>query len=462
MFTKRTLLLFAFSIFACAAEGASPDHGHAHHGTVENRQDHPNLWTGEGIGIGGVLFPSVNFTTAFGASTADDPASLAVGHHDPDRDGWTIQNVEFSLEARLGEHVRAFALYAAKIDLDDHWDDHFEEYYLTVEKLPGDLRLRAGRFYTVFGFQNNRHPHEFDWADQYLMNGRFIGDDPLTVYGGEVSLPLPWSMPAGWSDRLTFSMGAVPDAEEHEHAHGHGEGEEEPEFEPEGALLQDWLANVNYTARYEYSENHRFTAGVSAAFGENNFERNTQIYGVHLEYRWSENGPGDDGRWFAWRTEFALRRFGARSSGELHLHEEEEDGHAAEDGSEAEHGEEGHGEDEDHDTHEGEEHDAEPEPEPGRSRRRDFTGVGFYTTLMYGWNQSVALQARAEWVSGTDEAGLDERLRLSPGITWRPTERLDLLVRAQYNFDHSSAFGDEHSVWTQFVIGWGGGHQHEH
>src|SRR5262245_17958187 len=80
----------------------------AHTGSV----DEPNLRTGEGVGLGEVLSPSVNFATAFGASTADDPASLAIGHHDPDREGWTIQNVEFSLEARMGKHVRAFALYA--------------------------------------------------------------------------------------------------------------------------------------------------------------------------------------------------------------------------------------------------------------------------------------------------------------------------------------------------------------
>lgn len=438
---RRLSLFVVFNLIANAAISGEADSDHVRHERIEDDHiDLPNLWTGEGMSIGGILFPSINFATAFGTSTADDPASLAVGHHDPDRDGWTIQNVEFSLEARLGEHVHAFVLYAAKIDLDDHWDDHFEEYYLMIDKLPGDLGLRAGRFYTIFGFQNNRHPHDFDWVDQYLMNGRFMGDDALTVYGGEVSLRLPWSLPAGWSDRLTASLGAVPDAEEHEHGHGHEESEE-PAFEPEGALLQDWLANVDYTARYNYSKNHQFTVGASAAFGKNNFERSTQIYGLHAEYRWSENGPDEDGRWFVWRTEVALRHFGARSIEGSHSHSDE--GHGAA-------------------SHDEAEHDDAHESAPSGSSRHDFTDAGFYTTAMYGWSERVALQARAEWVSGTEEVGLDERWRLSPGVTWRPVERLDLMVRAQYNFDHSSAFGTEHSVWTQFVIGWGGAHDHEH
>jgi hypothetical protein len=49
-----------------------------------------------------------------------------------------------------------------------------------------------------------------------------------------------------------------------------------------------------------------------------------------------------------------------------------------------------------------------------------------------------------------------------PASSERPTDCLDLLVRAQYNFDHSPSFGSEHSVWTQFVIGWGGEHHHDH
>jgi hypothetical protein len=208
-------------------------------------------------------------------------------------------------------------------------------------------------------------------------------------------------------------------------------------------LLQDWLANVNYTTRYDHSENHRFIVGVSAAFGENNFERNTQVYALQLEYQWSEDGPGEEGRWFVWRTEFALRHFGARSIAVLHAHGEDEpaDDHVA--------------------LHEGE-HETEHKTESSHPQRRDFTDVGLYTTAMCGWSQRAALQARAEWVSGTDEAGLDERWRLSPGIAWRPTEHLDLLVRTQYNFDHSPGFGSEHSIWTQFVIGWGGGHHHDY
>ena len=423
--------------------------------------DAPNWWTGENVSLGGALFPSLNFTSAFGTSSAENPALLAVGHHDPDRKGWTIQNVEFGLAVKFGEHVSAFGLYAAKINLDDHWDDHFEEYYLTIDQLPGDVRIRGGRLYTVFGLQNDRHPHEFDWVDQYLLNGRFIGEDALTIYGGEVSSPLPWTLPAGWTDRLTASFGAVPDVDEHAHDPGSVE-HDEPEFEPEGALAEDWLANVDYTARYEHSENHRLSAGVSVAIGKNNYKRNTQVYGLHLEYRWSENGHEEPGRWFTWRTEVALRHFWARTSGhnlESHVSQETEQAELHDLGheNELEHEKLAAG---------GEQVERQNEngtPEISRSLQRNFTDLGVYSTVMYGWSKRVAVQARAEWVSGTDAAGIDERWRLSPGVTWRPADRFNLLIRAQYNYDYSSSFDSEHSVWTQFVLNWGGDeHVHEH
>ena len=100
---------------------------------------------------------------------------------------------------------------------------------------------------------------------------------------------------------------------------------------------------------------------------------------------------------------------------------------------------------------------AEEAAHPARTRG-NFTDAGLYSTLIYGFSDALAVQFRAEYVSGVDKAGLDERWRLSPGITWRPSSRFDVQLRAQYNFDQSSAFGEEHTVWTQVKIGWGGGH----
>ncbi len=453
-----------------------------------------DLWTGEGISVGKWLLPEINYMAAAGSSTTD-PERLAVGHHDPDRHGITQQNIEFSLTARLGAHASLFATYATKIDQDDHWADEFEEYYLTLEDLPFGARFKGGRFYTEFGFQNRLHPHDFTFIDQYLGSGRMIGEDSLTVYGGEISIPVLRNLPTNWNDRLTVSFGAIPDPEEEDHGHFGPEGA----FESEGAAFADWAATANYRVGYNASETTRYEFGLSGAWGRNDYGRTTQVYGLQLEYLWSAagvNGGGhshahahhdhldhdhdgkghageDSAEFFRWRSEVFVRHFGAVS---------------------------GHDEEEEHEpevtvipgqpevrrtvteligrrivagglfvpifarrevvvqeaqparvveTHEKEEH-----TEVGL--RDEFTDMGFYTALSYGF-PSGKLQAhlRAEYVSGVSEAGLPERWRVSPALAWYPSDRLPIHFKLQYNYDHSPSFGDEHSVWAQFSLTWG-------
>ena len=220
-----------------------------------------NLWTGENVRIGGIFMPKLSLMTAVGSSSAPDGA-LAAGHHDPDRDGITLQNAELALTAQFGPNFSAFAVYAAKVDLEDHWSDEFEEYYFTLDGLPAELRLKAGKFYAQFGFQNSLHPHDFTFADQYLANGRLLGEDAATIVGAELSLPLFSQLPRGWSDRLTVAFGAVPDGHE-EHHHGH---ETEAGFESERSAFNDVLGTAEYRLKLAASDTVQYQFGVSGAW----------------------------------------------------------------------------------------------------------------------------------------------------------------------------------------------------
>jgi hypothetical protein len=42
----------------------------------------------------------------------------------------------------------------------------------------------------------------------------------------------------------------------------------------------------------------------------------------------------------------------------------------------------------------------------------------------------------------------DERWRISPNLTWYPTEFSKL--RLQYNYDRRRNIGEDHSIWFQF------------
>lgn len=432
-----------------------------------------NLWTGEGVTVGRIFAPEVSFVTALGGSTAED-GELAVGHHDPDRDGITLQNVEFSLAANLGTNIALIGYYVGKVDLDDHWDDEFEEYYLRWRGLPLDAQLRAGRLYTKFGFQNPLHPHDFIFVDQYLVNGRLLGDDSATVHGAELSVPLLRSLPSAWTDRLTVSYGEVPSVDEH-HTHGHTE-EEEALFDGESAAFARRLATVDYSVTFSPSKTSEHQFGVSAAWGRNGFDRQTQVYGLHWQSLWRfgqatdgkrvctdhdhaghdhsahshhDHETGEGGAFLRWRTEVMVRRFGAVGSGhddhaEHEAHEEHE-AEARELNEEEEH------------------HDEEEEEAPPRALRRTLTDAGFSTALTYGFpNGRVQAHLRGDYMSGVAEAGLSERWRISPAVSWRPSEKLPISFVLQYNYDRSPSFGEEHSVWAQFRLSWGesGAHQH--
>ena len=380
-----------------------------------------NWLTGEGVSLGGVLFPHVHFQSVYGGTTADDVEHFGAGHHDPVSDGWTIQGFEFGASLRATEWFEAFGTYHLFQDAETNdWDGEFEEWFGKIKNLPGGFELRGGRYLNRFGLHNHVHLHGWDFVDNNLVNGRFLGDDGLYTIGGE----LTWKLPVSWTSLLSVSVGAAP---EHEHEHGEEEHDHEAAFEGEGALFTDTFVTANWTNQWDYNDFHQFRFGASGAWGDNEYGKTSQVYGMHVEYLWRQNGYEAGGRYFRWRTEAMLRAFDALA--EAHEHEEEHGGHE-------------------------EEHEHEHEaPESG-----SFDEFGLYTAFAYGLDCGLEFGLRAEFVSGIAEAGLDERFRVSPAVTYYFNESRTLYLRGQYNYDHSSDFGDEHSVWAQVGFNWGGPH----
>jgi hypothetical protein len=269
---------------------------------MDGRLEQADWLTGLDVSLGGVLFPHLHVDTAIG--TAGRPqGELQVGHHDPSQNGFTWQNIEFGLSGRFNETFEAFGTYAANVNPDGEFAGIYEEWFAKAQNLPGGFELRGGRIYNRFGIQNTYHPHGFDWADQYLVNARLLGEDSMTILGGDIT----WKLPVSWTSQLDVAVGVAPDGHE---PHEHGEGEE-PEFDAEGAAFDGTMTVANWTNIYHYNDFHQYRAGLSGAWGDNQYGRNTSIYGVHLEYQWRENGFEAGGRYFRWRTEAMWRQWGA-------------------------------------------------------------------------------------------------------------------------------------------------------
>jgi hypothetical protein len=227
----------------------------------------------------------------------------------------------------------------------------------------------------------------------------------------------------------------VPDEEEH----GHGGVGEEPEFEGDGGLFSDWTAVAHYGLTIAPTSQTLHTAGISVAWGDNRFGRESQLYGAAYEYLWradgalNRTGHRETSEFLQWRTELFLRNSGAVAS--AHEHDEEEVGH----------------------------HDEEHDIREGTPKRKSFTDFAAYSVVTYGlpggkWQAHL----RGEYASGNADAQVVERWRISPAVTWTPTHSVPANWKLQYNFDHSPSFGDEHSVWLQFNLNWGSGCGHAH
>ena len=383
------------------------------------RADRP----GDDMSIGGILYPHLHVISAFGYSTADR-GELAVNDHDPQREA-TLQGLEPGLSLRAGK-LQGFANATGITDSEGEFSFTLEEGFVKLVDLPFGLQLRGGQYLNRFGFQNSVHNHGWMYVDQNLVNGRFLNEGELITQGGEVS----WNVPiaALQASVISASVGRV-----RTHGHGHGEEEhgEEAEFEAEGANFDDTVVTAAWVNQYDINDMNRITGIVSGAWGDNEFGRTSQVYGIGLEYLWRENGYDPGGNSLRVRTELMYRDFGAIAG----HHEEEEHGH--------------------HDEHE-DEHEDEHGHEEEEGRRGSLDEFGLYSSVVYGIDDRVEAGLRAGWVSGISEAGLDDRFRLSPTLTWYANADRTLQARLQYNWDHSDDFGSEHSIWFQLGLNFGG------
>lgn len=369
--------------------------------------------------FGGVLSPHLHIFSAFGYSTAEHGA-LAVNDHDPQREA-TLQGFEPGLSLRAGK-LQGFATAAGITDSAGEFSFTLEEGFLKLIDLPLGLQLRGGQYLNRFGFQNSVHNHGWSYVDQNLVNGRFLNEGELITQGGEISWNVPLSMMQ--ASVISASVGRV---EAHDHGHGEEEHAEEAEFEAEGANFIDTVVTATWVNQYDIDDRNRITGVLSGAWGDNQFGRSSQVYGLGLEYLWRDNGYQPGGNSLRFRNELMYRHFGA-ISGHLPGEEEEEEHH---DEEEEEHGhEEGH--------------------------RANLDEFGLYSSLIYGIDDRIETGLRVGWVSGISEAGLDDRVRVSPSLTWYANESRTMQARLQYNWDHSDDFGSEHSVWFQLGFNFGG------
>jgi hypothetical protein len=344
----------------------------------------------------------------FGWSTEPDVGSLQLGDHDPRVRGFTIPNVELALDGAVDPYFKGFSNLVYKLDENGETGVELEEAYFLTTSLPGNLQIKGGQFFTEFGRQNQQHPHSWAFVDQPLVLNRMFGPEGLRSQGARIS----WLAPTPW---YTEAMVSVLNS-----AGGTAFSFRSDEsFEIHGGLpaergvrgVQDLLLVPRIATSIDLTDTQVLLVGASGAFGPNSSgpDANTQIYGADVYWKWKSSTAQQGFPFVSSQTEVLCRRYEAA-------------GRVSAD-------------------------DPAVTLPPERLSDR-----GVYSQLLWGIKPRWVAGLRGDFASG-DGAAFDSQLRtdrsrLSPNLTWYPTEFSKL--RLQYNYDHREGIGSDHSVWLQF------------
>ena len=308
-----------------------------------------------------------------------------------------------------------------------------EEAYLETISLPGNLQLKAGQFFTEFGRLNATHPHTWSFADQPLISGRMFGADGLRNPGARLS----WLLPTPFYSELSFTMqnGQGETAESFRSDHGGAIFLGRPHTARNASALRDFIFTPRWQASWELTDAQTLLVGASAAFGANGTgtDTETQIYGADLTWKWKPVNHTKGFPFVTWQTEAMLRKYQASAFNNA---ADDANANLAIDAGER---------------------DVFGDASIRFVPRETRTDYDLYTQVNYGfrpgwvagtrWDYVASTRGQYENLFGLDPAR-DARWRLSPNLTWLPSEFSK--IRLQYNYDQRRHIGVDHSLWLQF------------
>src|SRR5262245_42928052 len=126
-----------------------------------------------------------------GWSTDPNVRALELGDHDPNKRGFTIPNVELTLDGAVDPYFQGFANLLWKLDAEGETVVELEEMYFLTTSLPWNLQLKGGQFLAEFGRQNTQHPHSWAFVDQPLVLATLLGPEGLRSQGARLSWLAP-------------------------------------------------------------------------------------------------------------------------------------------------------------------------------------------------------------------------------------------------------------------------------
>ncbi len=359
---------------------------------------------------------------ALAYSSDRDLDRLEVGDHDPLQRGFNARNLELALDGAVDPYFEGFANIVLKLNNDNETEIEAEEAFLQTTSLPWGLQLKAGQFFSAFGRINPTHPHTWDFADDPLVHGEFLGSDGLRGVGAQIA----WTVPVSWYSQFLFGVqngrGNTGFSFRNPGADGTFFGRLTTDREARG--VQDFVYIPRWENSFDLSPTQTVLGGVSGAFGSNETgaTSRTEIYGADLLYKWKSPRAEGGFPFVKWQTEAMYRRFEA-----------------------------GRGVDQSFPVSE------------------TFHDWGIYSQVIWGFKKGWTTGVRGDYLHMQDSAYTDSldrqsRERVSGDLTWYPTEFSKIRLQYNHDFLEQNAFLTAHeadSIFLQFefILGAHGAHK---
>ena len=180
------------------AHDGHDDHGHDDHGHDDEHDDHGHEAAAHDGGMGGLQVGAVLRSLLTSYTAADSEiAGFRFGHEgERPPEGFSLGHSELSLSSDIGDALRGGLALGLGAHPGESAEVEIEEAY--VETLPGAglpemLSAAAGRKLWSFGYLNERHAHEDDFADRPLPYRAFL-DNAFNDDGVQLTLALPGTL----------------------------------------------------------------------------------------------------------------------------------------------------------------------------------------------------------------------------------------------------------------------------
>ncbi len=221
---------------------------------------------------------------------------LPAGHGHGAERGFSLDHTELVMSASIDPYFRGYfnlALVDEEVEIEEAW--------FQTTSLGNGFSLKGGRFLSGIGYQNEKHPHAWDFADNNLMYRALFGE----AYGND-GLQLKWVAPtdlylalgseAGWGD-------AFPGSDRNGNGvnaytlFGHLGGDV--------GASHSWRAGLSYLYA-KASEREGELEDLDESDVETLFSGRSKNWMVDFVWKWAPNGDARE-RNFSFATEYFRR-----------------------------------------------------------------------------------------------------------------------------------------------------------